>query len=163
MNLGAIPFRYPTVPRRSQNRNSMCVHIEVIRCGSRILVRGAQWSFDPKRGEPWEQNLLKIRGFPLKLPENCMILKKSSGLGGPLDPLLCHWPGNGLALFQVNENGIRMCLWASHVHPIVARCPKLTSTKMWSAYRVQICSTQSQFCKWFPHPYRTEWIEWPLQ
>ncbi len=30
------------------------------------------------------------RGFPLKLPENCMILKKYWGQGGPLDPLLKH-------------------------------------------------------------------------
>ena len=41
------------------------------RCESRILVRGAQWSFDRA------QNLLKIGGFPLKKPEKCMILKKS--------------------------------------------------------------------------------------
>ncbi len=34
---------------------------------------GAQWSFEP-RG-PWAQNLLK-RGFSLKLPEDCMHLKK---------------------------------------------------------------------------------------
>ena len=36
---------------------------------------GAQQSFDPKG--VWAQNLLKIGVFPLKLPENCMILKKS--------------------------------------------------------------------------------------
>ena len=53
---------------------------------------GGQQSFDPK-GWPWAQTLLKIGGFPLKLPENCMIKKKSWGQGGPgpqgpLDPLL---------------------------------------------------------------------------
>ncbi len=36
--------------------------------------QGAQWSFDPKGGGPWAQN----RGLSQKkLPENCMILKKS--------------------------------------------------------------------------------------
>ena len=40
--------------------------------------------FDP-RG-PWAQNVLKIEGFPLKLPENCMILKKSWGQGGLWPP-----------------------------------------------------------------------------
>ncbi len=45
------------------------------------------------RGGPEPNNLLKIGDFPLKLPENCMILKKSWGQGGaapraPLDPLL---------------------------------------------------------------------------
>ncbi len=39
------------------------------------------------QGEPWAQNLLKIGVFPLNLPENCMILKKSSrGHGGQGDP-----------------------------------------------------------------------------
>ncbi len=46
------------------------VVIFVIR--SRILVRGAQQRFDPKKG-PWAQNLLKIGFFLLKMPENCMI------------------------------------------------------------------------------------------
>ena len=45
---------------------------------SRILDRGA-----------WAQNLLKIKGFPLKLPENCMNLKKiMRARRGPLDPLV---------------------------------------------------------------------------
>ncbi len=51
--------------------------------GSRILVRGAQRSFDP-RGDPEPK-------ICLKMPENCMILKKSQGRPaspqGPLDPL----------------------------------------------------------------------------
>ena len=66
-----------------------------LRRGSRILVRGAQPSYNPKGG-PWAQYLLKIGVFPLTLPENCMILKKCCWQGGPgpLDPLLgslCHW------------------------------------------------------------------------
>ena len=44
--------------------------------GSRILVRGSG-VLNPRGA--WAQNLLTIRGFPIKLPENCMILKKSSG------------------------------------------------------------------------------------
>ncbi len=43
------------------------------RGGFRILIRGAQWSFDPSCGGPWAQHLLKIGGYPLKLPKNCMI------------------------------------------------------------------------------------------
>ncbi len=54
----------------------------VSRRRSGILVRGAQWSFDPKGGGALSPKLLKIGGFPLKLPENCMILKKSWGQGG---------------------------------------------------------------------------------
>ncbi len=58
----------------------------VVRRGSRILVRGAQWSFWPQGGAP-EPN--KIGVFPKQLPENCMILKKSWGQGrgaGPPGP-----------------------------------------------------------------------------
>ncbi len=61
---------------------------------SRILVRG-QRSFGP-RGGALSSKFAQNRGFPLKLPENCMILKKSwmqggggSGPKAPLDPLLC--------------------------------------------------------------------------
>ena len=36
--------------------------------------------------------MLKIGGFSLKLPENCMILKKSWGQGGP--------PGSATGLFS---------------------------------------------------------------
>ncbi len=66
------------------------------------LSEGGQWSFDPKGG-PWANNLLKIGVFPLKLPENCMILKKSWGQGGPgpLDPLLSH-----LCLFHFPSKNI---------------------------------------------------------
>ena len=54
--------------------------------------QGGLAEFGPQGG--WAQNLLKIGGFPSKLPENCMILKKYWGQGGeagppgPLDPLL---------------------------------------------------------------------------
>ena len=48
------------------------------------------WSGGPRRvltpRGPWAHNLLKIRVFPLKLPENCMILKKSLGQRGPGPP-----------------------------------------------------------------------------
>ena len=53
--------------------------------GSRILVGGPA-EFWPQ-GRAWAQNLLKIRGFPLKLPENCMILN-NLGASGVLDPLV---------------------------------------------------------------------------
>ncbi len=62
-------------------------------CGKSLLFRQrriqdfgqgalrAQWSFDPRGA--WAQNFLKIGGFPLKLPENCMIWKKKTwGKGG---------------------------------------------------------------------------------
>ncbi len=49
------------------------------RGGSMILVRGAKRSFDPRGG------------FPLKLPENCMILKKSWGATGGPAPWISWW------------------------------------------------------------------------
>ncbi len=61
--------------------------VAAIRCGSRILLRGPSRVLTP-RGGAWAQNLLKIGVFPLKLPENCMMLKKHWGKGTPLDPLL---------------------------------------------------------------------------
>ena len=65
---------------------SLSSHLIVCIC-DRALIQdcgpgGAQRSFDP-RGEPCAQNLLKIV-FPLKLFENCKILKKSWGQGGPV-------------------------------------------------------------------------------
>ena len=42
--------------------------------------RGGPGEFWPQG--PWALNLLKIGFFPLKLPENCMNLKKSWGKGG---------------------------------------------------------------------------------
>ena len=79
--------------------------------------KGAQWSFDPKEGgRSWAQNLLKIGVFPLKLPENCMILKKSWGQGGPpVDPLLkihfwtiWEWPYSTKANQPIDSNKARM-------------------------------------------------------
>ncbi len=63
---------------------------ELHRRGSRILVRGPSTVLPSKGGVPRAQKLLKIGVFPLQLPENYMILKKSWGQGGPgqLDPLL---------------------------------------------------------------------------
>ncbi len=49
---------------------------------SRILVWGDPVEFWPQGGGPWAQNLLKIGVFPLKLPENGMIKKKSWGQRG---------------------------------------------------------------------------------
>ena len=64
---------------------------ERFRRRSRILVRGAQWSFDSRGGRSWAQNFLKIGGFPKQLPENCMILKKYWGQGrGPGHPWPCE-------------------------------------------------------------------------
>ncbi len=53
---------------------------------------GQPSSLEPKGGDP-EPNICSKLGFSLKLPENCMILKKSWGQGGPgpqgpLDPLM---------------------------------------------------------------------------
>ena len=48
--------------------------------GSRILVRGPSGVLTPGGPEP---------NICLKLPENCMILKKK--YPGPLDPLVCPW------------------------------------------------------------------------
>ncbi len=52
-------------------------------CGSRILVRGPV-EFWLKGA--WAQTLLNIGVFPLQLPQNCMILEKSWGQGGPGPP-----------------------------------------------------------------------------
>ncbi len=45
----------------------------------RIQDFGQGGSVDFERAGSWAQNSLKIRGFLLKLTENCMILKKSWG------------------------------------------------------------------------------------
>ena len=51
--------------------------------GSRILVRRAKRSFDPRGalGPKFAQNIWVF--FPSKLPENCMILNKIFGARGP--------------------------------------------------------------------------------
>ena len=58
-----------------------------LRRGSRILVRGAQWSFDPKRGA-LSPTFAQNKGFPSNLPENCMTFEKKNlgGKGGPSPP-----------------------------------------------------------------------------
>ncbi len=64
------------------------------RGGSRILVTGAQHSFDPKGGG-LSPKIAQNRVFPLNVPEKCMIKKKKilgarggPGPQAPLDPLL---------------------------------------------------------------------------
>ncbi len=57
---------------------------------------GGQKSFDPPLGA-LSPKFAQNRGFPLKLPENCMIIKTSWGQGGPgpqdpLDPPLGQIP-----------------------------------------------------------------------
>ncbi len=76
--------------RKRDLRN--CFTISGPRRRPRMLVRRVQWSFDPKGG-PEPKHLLKIGVFPLKLPQNCMILKKSWGLGGldPRPPWIRYW------------------------------------------------------------------------
>ncbi len=61
-----------------QNNKMQASELRTTRGGSRILVRGVQRSFDP-RGSP-EPKICS------KLPENCMILNKSWGQGGPGPP-----------------------------------------------------------------------------
>ena len=77
-------------PTRDSTHFLQCVSPACsFRRGSRILVREGPVKFGPQGGA-LNPNWLKIGLFPLKLPENCMILKKSWGQGGPgiLDPLL---------------------------------------------------------------------------
>ena len=81
----------PSPKRHEESLLLVCI----FRRGSRILVRGAQQSFGPKGGA-LSPKFAQIGGFPLTLPENCMIFKKSWGQGGlgpqaPLDPLLILW------------------------------------------------------------------------
>ncbi len=74
------------------------VKIWVFRRGSRISVRGAQWSFDPKGAET--QNLLKAGVFPL----NCLKaawLKNLEGKGGPGLP---GPPGSATGFVRIQNN-----------------------------------------------------------
>ena len=79
--------------------------------GSRILVRGAQRSFDPSGA--WIQNLLKIGGFSLKFPEKCMIFKKSWGQGGvgPRAPWIRQCIGCVLSWNCALESGPLLNRW----------------------------------------------------
>ena len=67
---------------------------------------GGQQSFDPKGGP--EPKIAKNRGFPSKLPENCMILEKSWGQGGP-------WiaPGSATGGNLLNPHGTLLGVWGS--------------------------------------------------
>ncbi len=58
------------------------LYLRWCRCGSSILAREGPAEFW-LQGGPWAQHFLKIGGFPKKLCENCMILEKSWGQGGP--------------------------------------------------------------------------------
>ncbi len=96
-----------------------------VRSGSRILVRGAQQSFDPRSG-PWAQNLLKIGIFSLKLLENCMILNKPWGQGGHLDPLVSrHFSSSDTGTSHPHAGGqwqsIRVFRNANWVYIVKAR------------------------------------------
>ncbi len=79
------------------------------RRGSRILVMGGPSKVLTPMGGPWSQNVLKIGVLPLKLPENCMILKK--GQGGPLEPPLSsvrkaenlHWLRDATTMLKSRE------------------------------------------------------------
>ena len=87
---------------------------EMVRRGSRILVRGSQWSFDPK-GEGWAQNVLKIGVLSLNLPDNCMILKKSWGLG---PPWIGYWWLSGV---NVKIPKWKVNLW-TYIPELIIRC-----------------------------------------
>ena len=112
------------------------------RRGSRILVRGAQQSFDPKGG-PWAQNLLKIGGFPLNLPENCMILKYSweQGVAGPPGPPSPP-PGSATELVSFT------CSEATHCWSTFATCRgssviswRTMRWGRWCAHCSSVCAT----------------------
>ncbi len=86
-----------------------------LRRGSRILVSGAQWSFDPKGA--LSQKFSQNRGFSLKITENCMILNKSWGQGGPVSATgsvcvqVCFQTGTH-CVFLCLLNEVRTCLVA---------------------------------------------------
>ena len=64
------------IPLQVSQLAPSCRNWAHLRRGSRILVRG-----------PLSPKFAQNRGFPLKLPKNCMILKKSWGKGaGPPGP-----------------------------------------------------------------------------
>ncbi len=67
----------------SSHIGSSAAELEILACADPgFLVRGALWSFDPKGGG-LSLKFSPNRGFPWKLPENYMILKKCWGQGGP--------------------------------------------------------------------------------
>ncbi len=102
-----------------------CIKCQLRRT-AKILVRGAERSFDPRALSPkFAQN----RGFPLKLPENCMIWKKwGQGAQGPLDPLvLLSWilfPFStskcGKNCFLLKKNKATEAGYIGKIHMIIA-------------------------------------------
>ena len=69
--------------------------------------QGGPTEFGPQG--PWAQNLLKIGVSPLKLPENCMIMKKSWGQGGRAPPgSAAESPSQGLPACSP-INAINIC------------------------------------------------------
>ncbi len=74
----------------SSQEGQMKWHLQYRR-GSRILVRGSPVEFWPQGGALSPQ-FAQNKGFPLKLPENCMILKKSGARGAqaPRAPWIRH-------------------------------------------------------------------------
>ncbi len=77
----------------------------VCRGGSRILVRGAQQSFDPKGG-PEPKIFLKIGFFPLKLLE-ILGARGKPGPQGPLDPQLVWY----LRICCLSRNRLGIHCW----------------------------------------------------
>ena len=74
----------------------------------------AQKWFNP-RGGPWAQTLLNIGAFPLKFPQNCMIVKTILGQGGarPLDPHIQNkWLQHAFCVTWATE-GFRQRVWSS--------------------------------------------------
>ena len=89
----------------------MCAHSPLVgaigiacRRGSRILVRATQWSLDPKGGALSPQFAANM-GFPLKLPQNCMILKTSWGQGGRAPGP----PGSATGLLVKRQEPVNRC------------------------------------------------------
>ncbi len=80
--------RQVSIPDRLKFNTNVQLQI-TISSGSRILVRRAQQSFDPREGA-LSPMFAQNSGFPLELNENCMILKIILGgkrAQGPLDPM----------------------------------------------------------------------------
>ena len=111
---------------------------------SRILVRGAQRSFET-RGGPWAQNLAQNKDFfSLKLPENSMILKKSWGQGRP--PSIRSWnplPHQLRCFFLVH-----CCVCNSML------CRTICTASFLSSFEeISFCTKCNQLAKtWIPTP-----------
>ncbi len=110
-------------------------------CRSRILVRwpSGVWTL----GGPWAQNVLKIGGLPLKLPENCMILKKSWGQGG-LDPLVSWIGGTPHQIHARSERIPQLYLRLSR--ELSSVCSFLASQNVFFAFATRHCFVQIWEC-----------------